>query len=130
VKGYSPLDRNSRTRADEELFDEDPIENVLLGRERRQREPWHIGRDIPLALILALLAQTGGAVWWASGLSAKLDRAIEQITEFKLDRYTKDDGRRDQALLFQMLEGLRQSDRDLERRVLNCEQATGGGKGR
>lgn len=91
--------------------------------KRRRTDPWHIAHDIPVALMLTLALQTAGAIWWASGLSSKLDRAIEQIQEFKQDRYTKEDGRRDQALLFQMLEGLRQSDRDLERRVVNCEQS-------
>lgn len=100
-------------------------EDRPLTEERRQprNDPWHVAHDIPVALIITLALQTAGAIWWASGLSSKLDRAIEQIQEFKADRYTKEDGRRDQALLFQMLESLRQSDRDLERRVLNCEQS-------
>jgi hypothetical protein len=97
-------------------------EQLVERRRPPRREPWHVAHDIPIALIATLLVQTAGAIWWASGVTAKLDRAIEQISEFKQDRYTKEDGRRDQALLFQMLEGLRQSDRDLERRVLNCEQ--------
>jgi hypothetical protein len=102
--------------------DQDPIDELLLEDRRRRREdPWHVAHDIPIALIITLALQTAGAIWWASGLSAKLDRAIEQIQEFRADRYTKEDGRRDQALLFQMLEGLRQSDRDLERRIMNCE---------
>jgi hypothetical protein len=116
VKGYTPMDRNSRSRDD----DAEPIDELI--DERRRHEPWHVGRDIPLALILTIIAQTAGAVWWASGLSSKLDRAIEQIQEFKLDRYTKDDGRRDQALLAQMMESFRQTDRELERRLLGCEQ--------
>ena len=101
-------------------------EEQPFSEDRRQlrKEPWHVAHDIPIALIVTLALQTAGAIWWASGVTAKLDRAIEQIGEFKADRYTKEDGRRDQALLFQMLESLRQSDRDLERRVLNCEQAT------
>jgi hypothetical protein len=113
---------HSRRRAEEI---DDLIDDELLVERRRppRREPWHVAHDIPVALIITLVVQSAGAIWWASGLSSKLDRAIEQIQEFKADRYTKEDGRRDQALLFQMLESLRQSDRDLERRVLNCEQA-------
>lgn len=100
-------------------------EDTPYPEERRSlhKEAWHVAHDIPIALIVTLALQTGGGIWWASGVTAKLDRAIEQIGEFKADRYTKEDGRRDQALLFQMLESLRQADRDLERRVLNCEQA-------
>jgi hypothetical protein len=102
--------------------DDEPIDELLEERRQRKHEPWHAVFDIPVALILTIGVQSAGAVWWASGVTSKLDRAIEQIQEYKADRYTKEDGRRDQALLFQMLESLRQSDRDLERRVLNCEQ--------
>lgn len=82
---------------------------------------WHLIKGIPVALLIGIGIQTGGAIWWFATLSSKLDRAIEQIAEFKQDRYTKEDGRRDQQLLMQMMESLRQSDRELERRVLSCE---------
>ena len=110
------MDHNSRSRDD----DAEPIDELI--DERRRREPWHVGRDIPLALIITIVAQTAGAVWWASGQSSKLDRAIEMISEFRVDRYTKDDGRRDQQLISQMMESFRQTDRELERRLLGCEQ--------
>lgn len=32
-------------------------------------EPWHLDRRIPIALILAIIGQTAGAVWWASTIS-------------------------------------------------------------
>ena len=34
---------------------------------------WHVGKEIPLALIFALFVQTAGWVWWAATQSAKLD---------------------------------------------------------
>jgi hypothetical protein len=111
-------------------FSDETIDELIEERRHQRREPWHVAHDIPIALIITLGLQTAGAIWWASGLSAKLDRAIEQIQEFRADRYTKEDGRRDQALLFQMLEGLRQSDRDLERRVMNCEQTISDSNGK
>jgi uncharacterized coiled-coil protein SlyX len=36
------------------------------------KEPWHLDRKVPLALILALLLQTAGMVWWAASLSSKV----------------------------------------------------------
>lgn len=33
-------------------------------------EPWHLDRHIPIALILAIIGQTAGAVWWASTISS------------------------------------------------------------
>jgi hypothetical protein len=113
-----------RRRANNNNGDPDESIDELLDEARVEKhEPWHAVFDIPVALILTIGVQSAGAIWWASGVTSKLDRAIEQIQEYKADRYTKEDGRRDQALLFQMFEQLRQSDRDLERRVLNCEQA-------
>ena len=118
MTGYSPMDRNSKQHG----YPDEPTAQVYEDHPRPKREPWHAVFDIPVALIITLAVQSAGGIWWASGVTSKLDRALEQIQEYKADRYTKEDGRRDQALLFQMLEGLRQSDRDLERRVLNCEQ--------
>lgn len=40
-------------------------------------EPWHLDRRIPIALILAIILQTGGAVWWFSNIVHRLDSAIE-----------------------------------------------------
>jgi hypothetical protein len=99
---------------------------VGQSEDRRARQSWHIGKEIPIAFVIVTLAQAIGLAWWfgnrTTQFELKLDSAIEQLKEFKVDRYTKDDGRRDQQLMMQMLESLRQSDRELERRVLNCEQ--------
>lgn len=46
-------------------------------------------------MIFMLLAQTAGGVWWASQLSAKIDRALETLQEYKIERYTREDARRD-----------------------------------
>ena len=32
-------------------------------------EPWHLDLRVPIALILAIIGQTAGAVWWASTIS-------------------------------------------------------------
>lgn len=40
-------------------------------------EPWHLDKRIPIALILAIILQTGAAVWWFSDIVHRLDSAIE-----------------------------------------------------
>jgi Tfp pilus assembly protein PilO len=40
-------------------------------------ETWKLDRHIPIAVIFALLVQTGGAVWWMSALASRVDSAIE-----------------------------------------------------
>ena len=36
------------------------------------REPWHLDKRIPLALIGAILIQTGSAFWWASSINERV----------------------------------------------------------
>lgn len=51
-----------------------------MGREkeldlaREERRHWHLGREIPVAVIMTMLIQTLGIVWWASGLSSRVDQ--------------------------------------------------------
>lgn len=35
------------------------------------QEGWHLKKEVPIALILALLIQTGGMVWWAATIQAE-----------------------------------------------------------
>jgi hypothetical protein len=97
------------------------IEDQWDGDERRKDQKWHVGKEIPLTMLLAILIQTGGGIWWAASLSAKIDAAIQTITEFKAERYTKDDARRDRELFLQLVEQQRQADREHERRIGDIE---------
>ena len=36
------------------------------------RQPWHLDKRIPLALIGAVLIQTGGAFWYASSINERV----------------------------------------------------------
>lgn len=33
---------------------------------------WHLDKRVPIALIITLMAQTAGIVWWASALSSRV----------------------------------------------------------
>lgn len=91
------------------------------GSNRRVSDRWHVGKEIPIAVLLAVVAQTFGGIWWAASLSAKIDSAIAQIVEFKLERYTKEDARRDRELFLQLIEQQRQRDAEHERRIGDVE---------
>lgn len=43
---------------------------------------WHFDRRIPIALVLTILIQTGGAVWWLSSLNSRVSSLEEKITVF------------------------------------------------
>jgi len=40
---------------------------------------WHVGREIPLALVVTVLLQTFAAVWWASSISKIVDQQQNMI---------------------------------------------------
>jgi len=87
------------------------------------RRGWHVGKEIPLALIGVVIVQTVGLVIWATRLDSTVATWAGVMQEWKLERYTKDDGRRDQQFIVQLLEMSRQADREHERRILNLENA-------
>lgn len=61
-------------------------------------EKWHIGKEIPLALLFLMAGQTAVGIWWAATQTAKTDTLIQMVAEFRNNQYTKDDARRDNEL--------------------------------
>lgn len=82
-------------------------------------DKWRVGKEIPIVLVAAVVVQTAGGIWWMAQLSGKLDAAVATIVEFKSERYTRDDARRDRELLDQkMTVGVTRGN-ELERRINN-----------
>lgn len=71
------------------------------GTDRRKQEKWHVGKEVPIAVLFTLVVQTGGGIWWLAQVSSKIDYAIATMQEFKAERYTRDDARRDRELASQ-----------------------------
>lgn len=51
--------------------------------EREERRGWHVGREIPVALLVTLVLQTGGFIWWMSKIDATVSAQGQAITEVK-----------------------------------------------
>lgn len=91
---------------------------------------WHIGKEIPLALVVAVIIQTIFFVIWLSNLSSSVGNVTSTLAEFKTERYTRDDARRDRELMEQKMalgsqaasEAIRRIG-DLESRVQQLERA-------
>ena len=66
-----------------------PLEDDAMSEDRRG---WHVGKEIPLAMLVALLLQTAGVVWWASGVSRDVQELIRRIAiqELKVETMTKE----------------------------------------
>ena len=43
------------------------------------REPWHLDKRVPIALIAVLVAQTMGWVWWAASMDARTTSHSQSI---------------------------------------------------
>lgn len=49
---------------------------------------WHLDKKVPIALIATLLLQTGGLVWWARGLDARV-AALEKGDENRMGQVSQ-----------------------------------------
>lgn len=85
-----------------------------MGNEK-ECDHWHVGKEIPLALIFAIFTQTAAGVWWLSSVSGKLDSLSTRVQEMRDERYTKNDAVRDSALVNQMIH-------EMDRRLLSLEE--------
>lgn len=58
-------------------------------------EPWHLDKRVPIALIVTIVLQTAGLVWWAASLEGRLMR-VERDTAALIaaDAKINDDMRR------------------------------------
>ena len=64
------------------------------------KEPWHLDRKVPIALILTIIMQTAGAIWWAASLEARISRTEEMLLQQKDDpvRLARLEGFKDELL--------------------------------
>ena len=52
---------------------------------------WHLDKRVPLALIVTIVVQTAGLVWWASSLSERVNslERTREATAPQADRLTR-----------------------------------------
>ena len=63
-----------------------------------------IDRHIPLALLIGLMVQTGGVVWWAATLSTRVDALEKLIVTSTDERYRATQAKADFALRDQRID--------------------------
>lgn len=74
-----------------------------------QKESWHVGKEIPIALIATIAFQTIGLIWWAATITAKVDSLSFQVASLTEDKYSQHDAIRDQALNSEKIENMKQA---------------------
>lgn len=48
----------------------------MIGQDEDRH--WHLDRRVPIALIMTIVIQTAGMVWWASNLSTRVEQLERQ----------------------------------------------------
>jgi hypothetical protein len=51
----------------------------MTAADSKNEYRWHLDRKVPLALIVAIAAQTSAVSWWAATLSARVDLLERQV---------------------------------------------------
>lgn len=54
--------------------------NSKAGRNMEEKESWHLDKKVPIVIILAIVGQTFGAIWFAAKMDARLS-AVEQFRD-------------------------------------------------
>ncbi len=54
------------------------------------REHWHLDKRVPIALLLGLLMQGVGAVWWAAQFEARFEASVRRIERLEAQRIADD----------------------------------------
>lgn len=72
----------------------------MTRRTPQDDSAWHLDKKVPIALILAIIVQTAGMVWWGATTSERLN-AVERRVEMTApqgDRLTRVEVKVDNAL--------------------------------
>lgn len=94
-------------RAVTELRDHMMIED----QEKARSKQWHMGKEVPIAMVGAIILQTVGVVWGAATLNAKVESnekagAVAQIVQTAVDRRQDEEARRSEDRILTQLEKL------------------------
>lgn len=99
----------------------------MMSEQPQPQQRWHVGKEVPIALIAGLFLQTIVFVSWLSDLRNEVRNGSVKIEEIWRDRYTRDDSARDARLISLQMEILRQADVELRRRLDIVESKLGVG---
>lgn len=96
-----------------------------MATDQNMRERWHVGKEVPLALIFGMLVQTGAAVWWARGQVANDSDHERRIAALEKERDVARVAER-MAVMEQAITDIRRS---VERQETLVQQAMQRGQG-
>ena len=84
---------------------------------------WHLDRRVPIALILALLLQSSGAIWWAASISGRVENNERSVSRLETTTETMRQSAQAQAIqLGRIEEQLRALRTDIGRMISAVER--------
>lgn len=60
----------------------------MKDNDHEERRRWHVGKEIPVSVLLVLIIQTFGIVWWARGLTAEVATNTSETLLLRTDLKT------------------------------------------
>lgn len=101
--------RKAMVAVEEKIVQElrDHMTNEDEQKERGKR--WHVGKEIPIALIAGLFIQTAGLIWGASALFSRVDyieraSSVAMVAQVTIDKRQDDDARRSEDRIVAQLD--------------------------
>ena len=103
-------------KLDDKLNEHVSAETPILKRTDERlgkREKWHAGKEIPLATIAVLIAQTVGVIWWAASTEIRVvyqEKAFisQQAIQTSIDTRQDADNRRAEDRITTQITGISQ----------------------
>lgn len=92
------------------------------GNGNGKRDRWHVGKEIPITLVVVLVIQAGALMWSLGRLSEKLDTAVAQVQVMQAERFTREDARKEALIISEQHKAIDLSVNLLRDRVTNIEQ--------
>lgn len=70
-----------------------------MATEHEEKQHWTVDKRIPLALVITIVLQTGGLVWWAATISSR----VAVLEQFKLEQVPASLGREGRIIRLETL---------------------------
>ena len=86
----------------------------MSDNNNNNKESWKLVKEIPIALIIALIMQLCGGIWWAATFSQEMKTLIKEVASIKSETYTQKEADKDKAIFNLKFD-------DINRRVQNIE---------
>lgn len=91
--------RTKRVAVEEKAVKELRAHMITEDQQKERAKKWHVGKEIPIAVIVTITLQTVGVVWGAATLAARVDyiektEATAHLVQATVDRRQDDEARR------------------------------------